>query len=221
MSGNPIFAKEFLLQELSISDILPQKLISIMSTEVDWAQQWATHAPEFRNGQAHVCLPNQKILKLFPGPGFGDFSHPTTQLVIELMPQYVADQIILDIGCGSGILSVAADKMGASEVYACDIDPEALLHTQKNAAANASSLSTSIPKAFACKPVILMNMISSEQDIAWQEHAHPFTTLITSGILASDKTSYLAFAKQNHWQLIKIRESNGWLGCVFKENTPL
>lgn len=188
-----------------------------MSTKIDWQQQWRDHTPEFENGRAHILLPNQQVLPLLPGPGFGDCSHPTTQLVLKLMTPYVANQTVLDIGCGSGILSVAAAKMGASQAYACDIDLDAILHAKENARLNQVSLSTTLPITFPKKPVILMNMISSEQAVAWQENRHPFTTLITSGILATEAKSYLKFASKNGWQLVQIDEQDDWLGCIFKE----
>jgi len=184
--------------------------------KINWKQQWAHHACGFRDGCAHIQLPNQTEIQLLPGPGFGDFSHPTTQLMIELMPAYVEGQTVLDIGCGSGILSIAAAKLGARLIYALDIDKDACLHAQKNAIQNGATLSFELPKKFLQKPIILMNMIESEQKIAWKQY--PFQTLITSGILDTQKEAYLQFAKEQNWHLLDNRKKQGWLGLIFKEN---
>lgn len=187
-----------------------------MSAEIDWEEQWATHAPEFREGKAHVKLPTNDTIELLPGPGFGDFSHPTTQLMVDLMACFVRDEVVFDIGCGSGILTIASAKMGAKQNFACDIDPEALMHTQKNAAMNQVDVKMATPPA---KPLILMNMIASEQKIAWQENKRPFKTLITSGILNTEKKDYLTYAFEQGWQLLNEAHLNSWLAFVFKEKS--
>ena len=185
-----------------------------MSVEVNWEEQWALYAPGFKDGRAHVPLPNQKTVALVPGPGFGDFSHPTTQLMVEMMAPLVPNQSVFDIGCGSGILSIAAAKLGASSVCACDIDPEALIHAQKNSVLNHVDISLAPPSPY---PIVLMNMIHSEQKQAWQKNHLPFKFLLTSGILASETKSYLDYARSQNWELVQIQERDGWLGCLFKE----
>jgi ribosomal protein L11 methyltransferase len=180
---------------------------------IDWQQQWAFFAPRFVDGKAHISLPNGAEVQLLPGPGFGDFSHPTTQLMVSLMEEHVPNRVVFDIGCGSGILSVAAAKMGAKKVYACDIDAQAIAHTEKNGQLNGVNIDFSKPTG---KPVVLMNMISSEQDLAWKSHGCPFEILICSGILLADKDNYMEFVKSNSWMPIHEEESQGWLGMVFK-----
>ncbi|NGX26501.1 MAG: Ribosomal protein L11 methyltransferase [Chlamydiae bacterium] len=186
-----------------------------MSAEIDWEEQWAIHAPLFKDGKAQIKLPTHNTIELLPGPGFGDFSHPTTKLMVDLMTCLVPNEAIFDIGCGSGILSIAAAKMGAAKIFACDIDPEAVEHTKKNAALNQLDIVFETPPS--CSPVILMNMIFSQQKIAWQQHKLPFTTLITSGILTTEKKDYLTFAYEQGWQLLNEASLDGWLGYVFKE----
>lgn len=187
-----------------------------MSAEIDWEQQWSYHAYDFRGGKAHIPLTSEITLKLEPGPGFGDFSHPTTRLMIEMMRPYVAEKAVFDIGCGSGILSIAAALQGAKPVYICDIDEAALDHAMQNASLNRVSLLKGKPKE--SHSVVLMNMIASEQTAAWTENRIPFSTLITSGILAEEGSQYRTFAAQNGWKVVKEFESEGWLGYIFKEN---
>lgn len=188
-----------------------------MATEIDWTEQWAMHAPEFHDGRAHVHLPNSTIIELLPGPGFGDCSHPTTKLVLDLMACFVDGETIFDIGSGSGILSIAAGKMGAKKIYACDIDPHALEHTIQNGIANQLTIETTTP--LQCNPVVLMNMIACEQREAWSTHQMPFKTLITSGILTTEKKEYLTYAYAQGWQLLNEASHSGWLAYVFKEKS--
>ena len=183
-----------------------------MATIVDWEEQWAMHASDFRGGFAHVSLPNKKIIQLLPGPGFGDYSHPTTQLMIEMMPPYVEGKAVFDIGCGSGILSIAAFMLGALQVSWVDIDPESEKHTRQNA-----QLNNVVDTPLSCPSTILMNMIASEQSSAWSAHGKSFDTLITSGILTSQKASYLAFASSQNWSLVEERQLGKWSGFIFKE----
>jgi len=187
-----------------------------MSVEIDWEQQWSHHAYNFRDGKAHIPLTSEITIELEPGPGFGDFSHPTTRLMIEMMSPFVANRSIFDIGCGSGILSISAALLGANSVYICDIDPEAIEHANRNAAVNGVLIKETQPKSSDL--VVLMNMISSEQEIAWAVHKVPFSILITSGILKADRSKYLTFARSNGWQVQQETELDGWLGFVFKEN---
>lgn len=185
-----------------------------MSEAIDWEQQWAIHSPGFKNGHTTVPLSKNQTIKLFPGPGFGDYSHPTTQLMLSEILKKTKNQIIFDIGCGSGILSIAASKLGAKKVYACDISQDAIMHTQFNANENDTPIFFSKPHE---KPIVLMNMIFSEQKEAWETYRLPFQFLITSGILISEKDSYFEYAQNQNWQLISETESSGWLCCTFKE----
>lgn len=186
-----------------------------MSSTIDWEEQWSVHAKNFYNGRAHIPLPTGDTVDLLPGPGFGDDSHATSRLMIELMAPHVVGKPVFDIGSGSGILTVAAAKMGAKQLFFCDIDPEAESHTLKNGAANGFLFSKA--QTFPEKPVVLMNMIAQEQAAAWEKQKCPFDRLITSGILKEQKDSYLKFAAQMGWTQVEERERGGWLGFIFKE----
>ena len=92
----------------------------------------------------NACIP----LKLDPGLAFGTGMHPTTQLCLEWLSEYPAtDMEVLDFGCGSGILGIAAGCQGAACVHGIDIDNQALQATQSNAALNALTVTTVLPEA--------------------------------------------------------------------------
>lgn len=184
---------------------------------IDWKKQWALHAPNFLNGYSHVYLQDYGkealSFKLAPGGGFGDLSHPTTQIMLHLMPQKI-DASVIDIGCGSGVLSLAAKRLGAPEVFGIDISDEAIVHAKHNSALNAldcffgKSLPT-MPK----HPLILMNMISSEQRCAWEIlPPYPGSTLIVSGFPIEE-------AVPSHYgRILSTLEIQGWKGFTIKMN---
>ena len=89
-------------------------------------------------------------LRIDPGLAFGTGSHPTTRLVLGFLERFVrAGERVLDYGCGSGILAIAAAKLGAGPVDAVDIDPQAVDVTRANARANEVAVAASLPEALA------------------------------------------------------------------------
>ncbi|HSX03189.1 MAG TPA: 50S ribosomal protein L11 methyltransferase [Rhabdochlamydiaceae bacterium] len=197
------------------------------SLGINWEEQWSLFAEGFDNGIAHVDLnpygTDQTVL-LMPGAGFGDLSHPTTKLTLKMMAPYVKGKSLLDIGCGSGILSLAAIKMGATSAFGTDIDDFAIAHAKENAALNNLNKKvqffkpTQLPK-LPSDLVIVMNMISSEQQIAWETHRnlkfnHAF--MITSGILKDEDHEYLALTSNWGWKLIQEQKDEEWKAYLFK-----
>jgi ribosomal protein L11 methyltransferase len=186
-----------------------------------WHSQWKLFAPNFKDGKAHVDLSpygSSTVLQLLPGPGFGDFSHPTTRLTLQLMAPHTQNQNVIDIGCGSGILSLAAAALGAKSVYGYDIDPDAVFHAKQNAALNSLAIDfeATPPPAINTNSILLMNMISSEQSTAWEAFLPTSkfpVRLFTSGIL--DQENYLSWAKHNHWTLVQALQENGWWAFEF------
>ena len=172
--------------------------------EADWAEAWKEHFPVLRVGRGivirptwrrHVAEPGDVVLDLDPGMAFGTGLHPTTRLCLAAV-EAIGDRglltgaRVLDVGCGSGILAIAAAKLGAREVLGIDTDPIATEATVGNAernglaeqiAARAGSLPTNEP-AF---DVILANLIASLLvTLAPQLRAEvrPGGTVLASGI---------------------------------------
>ena len=192
---------------------------------IDWESQWALHGADYRDGYVHVNMAkfapeNPQELRMKPGPGFGDLSHPTTRLVLMMMEPVVKGRHVIDVGCGSGILSLAAISMGAASVIGVDIDPLALDHARENAALNEMSdrIDFFLPDEMSMNKdsyVVLMNMIASEQSQAWDslKEMHPLVTeAVTSGILVEARQEYIQQCKKWGWQLIAEQEEDGWLG---------
>lgn len=193
---------------------------------IDWQDQWALHADNFYEGHVHFSLTHDKQLKLQPGAGFGDLSHPTTVLMLEFLKTYFKHEVAIDIGCGSGILSVAAAALGALLVYGIDIDPKALCHSKSNAKINQvdSLCHFSLPEAFKLPLqyqsfIIFMNMIQSEQQKAWQNLPALHSCkglLLVSGICKAEKEDYLKKANQRNWKLIQQKVKEEWVAFCFE-----
>lgn len=117
--------------------------------EADWAEAWKAHYHPVRIGHRLLIRPLWTQVELQPGdveialdPGmaFGTGTHPTTQLCLEAIEDLLVPSAqVLDLGCGSGILAIAAAKLGAAHVLALDIDPVAVEATQQNAEQNGAA----------------------------------------------------------------------------------
>lgn len=121
---------------------LKQKIIH----EEDWANAWKKHFHVLNIGKnivivptwlEHKQKPSDLIIHLDPGMAFGTGHHPTTKLCLEILEKVVGPQMnILDLGTGSGILTIAAMKLGARSVVALDTDPLAIKATRSNLKVN-------------------------------------------------------------------------------------
>ena len=149
--------------------------------EEDWAEAWKEHFPVIRVGRRlvirpswreHVAAPDDVVVSLDPGMAFGTGLHPTTRLCLAGIEDWadrglVGDASVLDVGCGSGILAIAAALLGAREVIGIDTDSLAVEATRANArlnglgtsvAARQGSLPLAQPRQF---DLVLANLIAS------------------------------------------------------------
>ncbi len=191
---------------------------------INWHDQWALHAPNFQDGLAHITLKGGKQFYLKPGPGFGDLSHPTTRLVLEIMVDHVDGKTVVDLGCGSGILALSAAILNAKEIHGIDICDEAIAHAKENALLNNLSnvrFGRTAKLKLSSNILLLINMISSEQETAWQQHPylHDLEGLaISSGILIEQKEAYIIQAAKRGWAPISSKDEGEWTALLFKMN---
>jgi ribosomal protein L11 methyltransferase len=149
-------------------------LVDVATTEVadDWAERWhAFHAPVTVGGRLHVRAPwhpagpaGAHDIVIDPGQAFGTGAHATTRMCLELLLALDGRGPVVDLGCGSGVLAIAAAKLGHGPVLAVDHDPLALEATRQNAAVNAADLNVRAydlmrDGAAPAAPVVLANLL--------------------------------------------------------------
>ena len=216
--------------------------------EEDWATSWQKYyqpipvgkriyiVPEWMRGKE---VPDRRVpLYLNPGLTFGTGSHPTTQLCLELLEDVVAEgDKVLDLGCGSGILGIAALGLGASHVIGVDIDPKAVDVAYENAAMNGigrdrlTVLAGNVlgdPKLAAkLEPgknrVVLANIVA-DVIIPLSAVAGDFMTengvFLTSGIIDTRADEVQAAIEANGFVIKQRLERAGW--CAFRaERRPV
>jgi ribosomal protein L11 methyltransferase len=142
-----------MLTQLIAPAPLPQCRIEAVEDK-DWVREWMDNFnPMCFGEQLWICPswhqppePNAINILLDPGLAFGTGTHPTTALCLNWLDQaQVKDKVVIDYGCGSGILAIAAALLGAKKVIGVDIDPQALEATQANAERNGVQIQTFLP----------------------------------------------------------------------------
>jgi ribosomal protein L11 methyltransferase len=193
------------LGHLRAFDLRPiGELATTIVNEADWADAWKRHFPVLRVGRRIVIRPTWRrhrrgiedvVIALDPGMAFGTGLHPTTRLCLAALED-VADRgrlaaaRVLDVGCGSGILAIAAARLGAASVLGLDVDPIAVEATDANARRNrvARRVRTrlgSLPSGEPPHRLVLANLIASlliELAPALAGELQPNGALIASGI---------------------------------------
>ncbi len=160
---------------------------------IDWKEIWKIHSPYYKNGKFILELPNGEKVFFEPGAAFGDGSHPTTNLILDHLPDLVKGKTVVDVGSGSGVLSLAASKLGANEVFALEIDLFSISAMEVNIELNGITNvhMNKEPEEF---DMVLINMISSEQRVAFA--AYPYLIkrgidFVISGILNEEREETL------------------------------
>jgi ribosomal protein L11 methyltransferase len=130
----------------------------------------------------------RQVIRLDPGLAFGTGTHPTTRMCLRWVATHAPEgQRVLDYGCGSGILAIAAAKFGAAEVHAVDIDEAAVRSTGDNARANGVALQAGLPPlASGIYQTVLANILATPLKVLAPllcAHVAPGGSLVLAGIL--------------------------------------
>ncbi|WP_148253794.1 50S ribosomal protein L11 methyltransferase [Aidingimonas lacisalsi] len=201
----------------------------------DWEREWMDGYEPLQMGKRLWIVPSWHDspdphgvnLILDPGLAFGTGTHPTTALCLEWLDEQALagrldDQAILDIGCGSGILAIAALKLGATHAVGTDIDPQALTASRDNAERNeidASRLSLYEPDTFQGDdyPIVLANILAGpliEMAATLAGYVAPGGTIVLSGILAHQADDVADAYRDQGLMIDPPCERDGWVRLV-------
>lgn len=169
----------------------------------DYLDIWREFATIYRAGNRVVIRPpwvhyepkaSELVVGIDPGRSFGSGSHPSTRLALAELEQLLeGNESVLDVGCGSGILSVAAARLGATRVLGIDIDPAAIEFTTRNAKSNGvaelvTAAAIPIEAADGTFDVVISNMLASLLSSYGPNlvtMVRPGRRLVLSGLLSS------------------------------------
>lgn len=155
-------------------------------------------------------------LRLDPGLAFGTGSHPTTRLCLEWLRDAIAGgETVLDYGSGSGILAIAAARLGATQVTATDVDPQALVASRANALANGVDVMVVAPDALPMRAedIVIANILANPLVLlapALAARVRPGGRIALSGILSAQAAT-VATAYARWFTLAPWREDDGWV----------
>ena len=202
----------------------------------NWATEWRRGFGTQRIGNRLLLHPSWEpaqsqtgdvVLTIDPENAFGSGDHETTRLVLGLLDARVTgNERVLDVGCGSGILSIAAIRLGASSSIAVDIEEDAVIVTERNAALNgvASSIHASTTALAAIHGVFDLVLANIETRVLVHMPAElrarmaPRAALILSGVLRKERDELLAAYGSMH--LEELVEEGEWCACVLRQEAP-
>lgn len=228
------------LYYLGMIQPLPAPVFTMIPDE-NWMEAWKVHYHPIAVGKRLIIVPawltspdaNRVPIKIDPGMAFGTGTHPTTQLCLELLESFVpTGRKVIDVGCGSGILSIAALKLGASFALGVDIDEASVKASRENADANGIPMDQfaigrgSVPEVLSGKfgirnaPLVLANILAPIIirlfDMGLAKVASPGGALILSGILADQAAGVIASAETHGLKLEERHQLGDWVALLVR-----
>ena len=214
----------------------------------NWMEAWKQHYNPILVGKSLVIVPawmespepDRIAIKIDPGMAFGTGTHPTTQLCLELMEMAMLeirnsniDFRVIDVGCGSGILSIAAIKLGAAGALGVDIDPGSIVNARENANTNqigdelildVSSVQEILDGKFAFRkaplvvanilaPVIIRLFNAGLVDLIEDEGV-----IVLSGILQEQAPGVIEAGQAKGLKMIERRQMGDWVALTMNRS---
>lgn len=209
----------------------------------NWMEAWKQHYKPILIGEGLLILPawlenpdpKRTPIKIDPGMAFGTGTHPTTQLCLELMEVSTSHfplSTVIDVGCGSGILSIAALKLGAKTVLGVDIDIESVRNSRENADVNGvgeelllgqGSVTEVLAGQFAFKsaPLVVANILAPVLirlfDAGLADLIEPDGEIILSGILDHQAESVIEAGQAKGLKRGEVRQIKDWVAISMKK----
>lgn len=227
---NPAEAVSF-LKERYIAEGIDCEIDETLCKNADWENNWKKYFKPMPIGERLLIRPiwedeydamGRAVLHLEPGLAFGSGTHDTTRLCLETLEKYAyPGKTVLDVGCGSGILSVASLLLGADSAVGVDIDALAVKTAKENGITNGfdepkfTVLKGSTTDKVTGKFDIIAANIVADIIIGLcknvKDFMNPDAVFITSGIIVPREEDVLAAFAENGLEVIARHESGGWL----------
>ena len=234
-ADNPPEAVAFLRERLAAAGI-PSEVVSDTVCEEDWANNWKKFFKPLPVGKRLLICPSwetadnadgRAVLSIDPGMAFGTGGHDTTRLVLQTLEKHITPGCdFLDIGCGSGILSIAACLLGAATAFGVDIDELAVRTARENGALNGLTEPryTIVKGDLADKvtgqyPVVAANIVADAiiaLSPAVPAFLAPGGVFIVSGIIDSREQDVLDALNKGGFTVAERYEQKGWVCLVTK-----
>ncbi len=203
--------------------------------EQDWSEKWKTYYKPIKIGKNIVIKPSWEdyksraedvIIELDPGMAFGTGTHETTILCIEDIEKYMkTGDKVFDIGCGSGILSIVAAKLGAKKVISVDLDDLAVRVAKENIENNNVDNIVNIEKGNLLDVVeekadLIVSNILAEVIVKLSNSIKNYLNdeglFISSGIIKEKKNIVEEALKENNFTILETKTMDGWVSIVAK-----
>ncbi len=204
----------------------------ILVDDEEWKDKWKENFKPVKVTERLVIKPtwedydkaeDEIILQIDPGMAFGTGTHETTSLCLKMMEKYLGknpvDKKVLDVGCGSGILSIAAALMGCEEVVGIDIDEDAVKVAEENVRLNEVSgkvriLQGDLAKGLDFKADLIIANLMADLVIMLSEnameHLEKGGIFISSGILSDKEKLVLNVLENAGFDIIEVAEDGEW-----------
>ena len=234
--------KEGLEELRTFTDVGEGTITESQTEDKDWINNWKQYWHTFSIGDLYIKptwedvteeMKGHPVLSIDPGTAFGTGSHETTRMVIRQLQKYTTKNCqVLDVGCGSGILSVVALKYGAAHALGTDLDPNAIIASKENAQQNNINDAdleviegniiddTAIQDrcGYECYDIVCANILAdvliplSSEITKHMKHGAYF---ITSGIIDSRENDVAdAFRKNPELDIVEINHDGEWVNIT-------
>jgi ribosomal protein L11 methyltransferase len=219
--------RDGLKRSLAAALVIEAALISAQAVaDRAWEREWLKHSHPMRFGRrlwvspqhARVSEPDAQVVHLDPGLAFGTGTHASTALCLRwLDAQLPPGACVIDYGCGSGVLGLAAARLGAAAVHAFDIDPQALIATRDNALANGLDERLAVHATAATLPrgadVLLANILARplcELAARFAALLRPGGQVVLAGLLEHESADVTG-AYGACFDVTRYSERDGWV----------
>lgn len=243
--GDIIGKVEAELEELqSYMDIGDGTITTSQTEDKDWINNWKQYWHTFSISDLYIKptwetvtdeMKGHPVLSIDPGTAFGTGSHETTRMVIKQLQKYVkGGEEVLDVGCGSGILSVVALKYGAKHALGTDLDPNAIIASEENAQQNdvpvekleviegniIDDKAVQDRCGYECYDIVCANILADVLEPLSKEitqHMKHGAYFITSGIIdTKEKEVADCFSSNPELEIVEINHDGEWVNITAK-----